>query len=389
MVEPEAAGDWAIPEISSPPRPPTPSPPPATTAGRPVRANRNVLPSRYRDLPPQGPEPLLLAREPEVDPSPLHPAGRDMSPIANVELGNITRTAANAFGLIREYTGPLPLRDPEDETSLTELLAIEAPARLAANAIQPYYHPYPNVSAFHLDRWYWDGAIKSNQDFDKLRSIILEPTFNPEDIRDVNFPKIRTEIGSSSSDLFDRRDGWTCSSVTVKVPFGNMTLPPQDFTIEGVWHKSLTGIIQSTFSSPRSRSYHYVPYRLIHDRPGFPERTVHGELYTSSAFRRAHNELLLSPSEPGCTLPRAIAAHMLWSDSTHLTDFGTASLWPVYNQFGNLSKYRRGQPSVKAFDHVAYIPSVSLTMAYRLRLADLTVFTAASYYCTILPQHYG
>ena len=34
-----------------------------------------------------------------------------------------------------------------------------------------------------------------------------------------------------------------------------------------------------------------------------------------------------------------VLAMMLWSDSTHLTSFGTASLWPVYLYFGNLSKY--------------------------------------------------
>ncbi|KAI0647705.1 hypothetical protein C8Q79DRAFT_999321 [Trametes meyenii] len=47
---------------------------------------------------------------------------------------------------------------------------------------------------------------------------------------------------------------------------------------------------------------------------------------------------------------------MPWSDSTHLADFGTASLWPIYVQFGNQSKYERAKPSARACHHAAYIP---------------------------------
>jgi len=49
---------------------------------------------------------------------------------------------------------------------------------------------------------------------------------------------------------------------------------------------------------------------------------------------------------------------MIWSDSTHLTSFGTASLWPVYLYFGNQSKYTRAKPSEFAAHHLAYIPKV-------------------------------
>ena len=56
----------------------------------------------------------------------------------------------------------------------------------------------------------------------------------------------------------------------------------------------------------------------------------------------------------------AVLAMLLWSDSTHLASFGTASLWPVYLYFGNLSKYVRARPNAHAAHHIAYIPSVSL-----------------------------
>ena len=49
---------------------------------------------------------------------------------------------------------------------------------------------------------------------------------------------------------------------------------------------------------------------------------------------------------------------MVWSDSTHLANFGTAKLWPIYFLFGNASKYICGQPNSGACQHVAYIPSL-------------------------------
>jgi Plavaka transposase len=48
-----------------------------------------------------------------------------------------------------------------------------------------------------------------------------------------------------------------------------------------------------------------------------------------------------------------VAALMFWSDSTHLANFGTAKLWPIYLLFGNVSKYICGQPKSGACQHVA------------------------------------
>ena len=53
-----------------------------------------------------------------------------------------------------------------------------------------------------------------------------------------------------------------------------------------------------------------------------------------------------------------VAALMFWSDSTQLTTFGTAKLWPLYLFFGNLSKYIHSQPKSGACHHITYIPSL-------------------------------
>ncbi|KAI0063164.1 hypothetical protein BV25DRAFT_453896, partial [Artomyces pyxidatus] len=58
-------------------------------------------------------------------------------------------------------------------------------------------------------------------------------------------------------------------------------------------------------------------------------------------------------------LERVPALIQVWSDSAHLANFGTASVWPIYVQFGNQSKYTRARPTAKACHHLAYIPSIS------------------------------
>ena len=58
---------------------------------------------------------------------------------------------------------------------------------------------------------------------------------------------------------------------------------------------------------------------------------------------------------------------MIWSDSTLLANFGTASLWPIYLYFGNQSKYSRAKPSDFAAHHLAYIPKV---VHIPLRISD-------------------
>jgi hypothetical protein len=50
---------------------------------------------------------------------------------------------------------------------------------------------------------------------------------------------------------------------------------------------------------------------------------------------------------------------MFWSDSTHLTDFGQASLHPIYMAFVNESKAERCHPNKRCLHHIAYMPEVS------------------------------
>ena len=159
-------------------------------------------------------------------------------------------------------------------------------------------------------------------------------------------------------------DRWIESSVVIEVPDGRAHNSPDDppiptFSVPGLMHRSLMQIIRTVWSSPSSVNFQYIPFRQFWINPtsGQHER-VHGELYTSDAFLEEHAALQQQPPEPSCSLERVICAIMASSDSTHLTSFGDASLWPLYFYFGNQSKYARVQPSSGCCHHIAYIPKV-------------------------------
>ncbi|KAH7917181.1 hypothetical protein BV22DRAFT_1052620, partial [Leucogyrophana mollusca] len=156
--------------------------------------------------------------------------------------------------------------------------------------------------------------------------------------------------------------GWRKTTVTIKVPFHNRTERPgvREYPAADFYHRSIVSVIREKLANDHhDELFHYQPYELQWRRgPSQRPVNVHGELYTSQAFIQAHRELQQSPPEPGCDLERVVVALMFWSDSTHLTSFGNAKLWPCYMFFGNESKYRRCKPSCRLCNHVAYFKNL-------------------------------
>ena len=79
----------------------------------------------------------------------------------------------------------------------------------------------------------------------------------------------------------------------------------------------------------------------------------------TNAWNEAQDEILKQKRSDGCKLERVIAGLMVWSDSTHLAQFGHVTAWPIYMFFGNLSKYARHMPDSGACHPIAFIPEVS------------------------------
>jgi hypothetical protein len=218
------------------------------------------------------------------------------------------------------------------------------------------------MSIFRVVDWMNTGSSqKSEGEAQRLiDDVICSPDFDVNDLAGV---KIRRENRRLDETAIPGGhapyvgDDWQETSVEIKIPTGvraeNGNGHP--FQVPGLHFRSLKAVITSAFSSDQASKFHFTPFKRFKHN----ER-VWDELYTSDAMLQEYETLQRQPSEPGCKLEKVVASLMFWSDSTHLTSFGTAKVWPLYLYFGNLSKYIRGMPKSDSCNHVAYIPSVRI-----------------------------
>ncbi|KAF9539268.1 hypothetical protein CPC08DRAFT_651222 [Agrocybe pediades] len=216
-------------------------------------------------------------------------------------------------------------------------------------------------------KWFYStSSTKSIGDLDRLvNDVILAEDFNREHLTNFSarWELDRLDSEDPTKSPFATENGWKESSVNLSLPTENVVRISESdaptLTVPKVYHRSLVSTIISAFQDESANRFHYSPFRLFWKRPptSIPERVI-SELYNSDAFIAEHDNISKLPPAPGPPMESAIAAMMLWSDSTHLANFGDASLWPLYLFFGNQSKYSRSKPSSFAAHHVAYIPSL-------------------------------
>src|ERR1700722_11255501 len=333
---------------------------------------QDVLPQPPPALPPSGME----VEDPAVqgisqiplpnDPNSSH--GGSQPARLSSRLRRTLETPRNSFGLFRRYfSDKFPSHDPESEVQISDLSNISP-----SNTENTSYGLYPNRNSFLLGNWYWNNGIqKSQASFKELLRIVGDINFQPSDVRSTNWDKISKMLadgdhggGRSENEWVDEDEdaSWTTSSVRISVPFHRHLPNPglREYVVSNFHHQSLVSVIREKLTNENDAPhFHYEPYELRWTPSGNPSSIrIHGELYTSPAFMEAHTSLQESPGEPNCDLPRVIISLMFWSDSTQLTSFGNAKLWPLYMFFGNESKYRRGKPSCNLCEHVAYFETV-------------------------------
>jgi len=161
---------------------------------------------------------------------------------------------------------------------------------------------------------------------------------------------------------------WQTGSVKIRMPcirshnpqFSTEAEAPE-FKVPGVHYHSLVDIIVSKVSDPTSSgSFVCRPFTEWWCPPGGgrPIR-IYGEAYSSDIAVQLSEEIRGIPPLSGTPhIEDVIVLLMLGSDATHLANFGTASLWPIYLFFGNMSKYDSSKPSEFPACHLAYLPSV-------------------------------
>ena len=329
--------------------------------------------------PPHHTAPVEESPPPEHIPSPSSPpADPDSHP-------DVFETEPDEFGLFRLYTSrptyipdeDLPLDAVCDTASLAvathdtrgcQSVFISLPP--LASSSGNLFAPFLNPTVFRLMNWFYNSFnMKSVDKLDRLvNDVVLAEDFNPSDLRGFRAARELNRLdaadGHSERPEFSPKDGWIETSVKISLPAErNRNVSESDapqFEVKGLFYRPLTEVIKAVFREASAEGFHLTPFHLFWQRSKNepPERVI-SELYNSNTVIKEHEKIQSQSRESGCTLETVVASLMLWSDSTHLAQFGTASLWPIYAFFGNQSKYTRAKPTSFSANHIAYIPSVS------------------------------
>ncbi|KAI1784806.1 hypothetical protein LXA43DRAFT_1100996 [Ganoderma leucocontextum] len=297
---------------------------------------------------------------------------------------------------------------------------LEATIQASMDSAPDPWAPFPNISTF--DMLYWqnnESNLKSHAQMNLLAKCMQEPGFCAEDLAKFDSAREVARLDSYVEDVkfspLSTRDGWIKTSVKLHVPkegvrYASETEAPE-FKVEDVFVRSLREVIAGALRHPNFRNWRTIPHKLLWRPPGSTSSSsvsssiststsssrmssptptsssssshdtqscsssssgtpssadahegirVYSEVYNSDAMLEADARLREQPREVGDPddLEYFVIAIILWSDSTHLTSFGSASLWPIYLYFANQSKYVRARPSSFSAHHLAYVPSL-------------------------------
>ncbi|THU86733.1 hypothetical protein K435DRAFT_804863 [Dendrothele bispora CBS 962.96] len=315
----------------------------------------------------------------------------------------IFRTETNAHNLFRIYHHRKPSQIPDAFTTTNDVA--DAPTFESANpkaniekvfgpassdnTTLPYspdssenkrsYNPFQNFSTFGLVNWGYNFSTTSAAALDSLvHDVIRHEEFSVDDLSDFRAKKeykrldqfkTRNITDSSSTDdnpfPASSSNNWAKDKIHVSMPCSGRSWESEDEAPKlslDVWHRSLIEIIRSSCKSPIFDQFHLKAFKQFwKPDPEKPSMCVYGEAYASDRAHELEQQVYKSLPEPLTgeeDVENVVIWIMAWSDSTHLAQFGTASLWPIYVYIGNLSKYIRCNRSAFAANHLAYIPSL-------------------------------
>lgn len=288
-------------------------------------------------------------------------------------------TESDDFGRYREYvTRPTLVSIPTPSASVDHPSLIETTSHmttkpdelapgLGSRIISTLWAPFKCITHFLMMEYHYTGTNTKNMD--ELQSLLLNTDVSKVDVASFNLVRETTALDEHDQSSRLDGNGWQpVQTVPIRLPCEKSKVPEDQAPIlhvPGVHHRSLINVIKSVFEDKEALTFENTPFKEFWksgDQETEPER-MFGEMYTSDAWLEAQAEVDQIPvADPA--IENVIACLMFWSDSTHLANFGNASLWPVYMLFGNQSKYTRAKPTSFAAHHVAYLPSVSLSILY-------------------------
>ncbi|KAJ3554423.1 hypothetical protein NM688_g3120 [Phlebia brevispora] len=308
---------------------------------------------------------------------------------------DVYETKPDVFCVFRRYLNGMPSRDPEDEdihddrvdsnniVTITPMLKqYETPLRSFAivddkGTPVKWFAPFINPSAFRLMWWAYTGAnSKCHDEMHRLvHQVIRAKDFKPDDLE--NFSMTAEERRLDRSLLSTENlvwQGWKTQSVEIPLPKERVKYRSEGdapkFTVSGILTRSLTSIMSSTCTEKTGRELNYDGYKLLYrdsdaNRSFMPElERLYCETYDSDAYLEEEAKVRSQPRNPedDPSIPYCIFTYNNYSDNTHLTNFGVASLWPAYSYPGNMSKYKRMKGNSFCANHIAYAPTLPDTI---------------------------
>ena len=368
-------------------------------------ARTRRLPARFQDHVPTSTTPTQMGRpfltkkrqleamrarvataqpEPELESATGEWSDEDDQAGSEATQGHIT-TEPNSFGVFRKYLSASTSHNPSDANPFSDIPSARSrPAAPHPTTAEPIGSdlaastddkPDPLSSSTNPTRdlllgwWSTEGSSEGIRSLTSLVDCIKHPLFDASQLQDFNPASAlrqfeQTSVYSTSGPKLTHGDSWKIGSVEIKVPCQGVKQSEKEapvFTVEGVLYRDAVSVIANELADPDSfEDLHIKPFEEWW-KPGEGDDPirVYSEVYTSDAMLEAERDLQEKlKTIPGPQLETFIVAMLLYSDSTHLTSFGFAALWPMYLFIGNLSKYTRAKPTSFSAHHLAYLPTV-------------------------------
>ena len=349
---------------------------------RSARSGRTVrIPRRLLDYVPHGD--MSLAHVPPRATTPPERDDRSATPMVDETPSADSqphpfKTVANKLGVFRRYTRA-PSWHPKHEERLDLVCdspTIDAPpppvesVHEISPVMQEPFAPFPNFSTAMYMAAYFSGMDTKSEEHatlvaktmqgDRIDLKLLE-NFN------AHVENVRLDKYLRDEHPFQTQDGWRDATVHIRLPIAGESYPSEDVApmlpIPHLYHRRITDIIRTVCSSKAAESFHFTPFTMYWspdpDKPQEYEQ-VYADTYMSKSMIDAQTEVDNLSRVEGDTRERVALGLMMASDSAQLTNFGSASVWPIYLMFANQPKQERVRPSCHAVHHLAYVPSVSV-----------------------------
>lgn len=375
-------------------------------------ARKRRDPARFKDYIPTSTVPSQLSRqfltkkqkmeaararaaavEPECGPEPLSGEGFDEDSTADLGALQQITTPPDSFGVFRKYSS-IPSHNPDDINPFDDIPSISsgvAPTRIGSNlgVSSPRHNSNPladskNPTEDLLLGWWSEGSCDGVTSLDRLVKCLTSQYFDPLRLKDFNAVNAirqfeKQHCSSKPGTTLEPGDGWKVGSVKIRLPCAKIKQREEDapeFTVDGILYRDAVEVITKELQDPDSfERIHLKPFEewWKPSESDDPVR-VYSDVYTSDAMLEADRKLqdsLKTTAPAGPQLETFIVSVGLYSDSTNLTAFSHASLWPVYMYIGNESKYIRAKPTSFSTHHIAYLPTVWDVIALFHRISHI------------------